>query len=82
MYSDGTVVKWLKQVSDFFMADAGITIACALRSMRHAANIDEGADARSPQIVNSETVSGWNRGTQCRAGGGGCPRTTRGPGKH
>ena len=27
MYSDGTVVKWLQQVSDFFMADAGITKA-------------------------------------------------------
>jgi NitT/TauT family transport system substrate-binding protein len=25
LYSDGTVVKWLQQVSDFFMADAGIT---------------------------------------------------------
>jgi NitT/TauT family transport system substrate-binding protein len=24
LYSDGTVVKWLQQVSDFFMADAGI----------------------------------------------------------
>jgi NitT/TauT family transport system substrate-binding protein len=23
LYSDGTVVKWLQQVSDFFMADAG-----------------------------------------------------------
>jgi len=27
LYSDGTVVKWLQQVSDFFMADAGITNA-------------------------------------------------------
>ncbi|KJC48470.1 ABC transporter substrate-binding protein [Bradyrhizobium sp. LTSP849] len=27
LYSDGTVVKWLQQVSDFFMADAGITKA-------------------------------------------------------
>src|SRR5882724_13394828 len=25
LYSDGTVVKWLQQVSDFFMADAGVT---------------------------------------------------------
>ena len=25
LYLDGTVVKWLQQVSDFFMADAGIT---------------------------------------------------------
>lgn len=25
LYTDGTVVKWLQQVSDFFMADAGIT---------------------------------------------------------
>ncbi|WP_426609855.1 ABC transporter substrate-binding protein [Bradyrhizobium sp. McL0616] len=25
LYSDGTVIKWLQQVSDFFMADAGIT---------------------------------------------------------
>ena len=25
LYSDGTVVKWLQQVSDFFMADAGTT---------------------------------------------------------
>jgi NitT/TauT family transport system substrate-binding protein len=24
LYSDGTVVKWLQQVSDFFMADAGV----------------------------------------------------------
>jgi NitT/TauT family transport system substrate-binding protein len=27
LYSDGTVVKWLQQVSDFFMADAGVTNA-------------------------------------------------------
>ena len=27
LYSDGTVVKWLQRVSDFFMADAGITNA-------------------------------------------------------
>ncbi|SEM43550.1 ABC transporter substrate-binding protein [Bradyrhizobium sp. OK095] len=25
LYADGTVVKWLQQVSDFFMTDAGIT---------------------------------------------------------
>jgi NitT/TauT family transport system substrate-binding protein len=25
LYLDGTVVKWLQQVSDFFMADAGVT---------------------------------------------------------
>jgi NitT/TauT family transport system substrate-binding protein len=25
LYSDGTVVKWLQQVSDFFMADASVT---------------------------------------------------------
>jgi len=25
LYSDGTVVKWLQQVSDFFMADAGVS---------------------------------------------------------
>jgi NitT/TauT family transport system substrate-binding protein len=25
LYSDGTVVKWLQQVSDFFMVDAGVT---------------------------------------------------------
>lgn len=25
LYADGTVVKWLQQVSDFFMADAGVT---------------------------------------------------------
>ena len=25
LYVDGTVTKWLQQVSDFFMADAGIT---------------------------------------------------------
>jgi NitT/TauT family transport system substrate-binding protein len=25
LYSDGTVTRWLQQVSDFFMADAGIT---------------------------------------------------------
>ncbi|MGY8711742.1 ABC transporter substrate-binding protein [Bradyrhizobium sp. 18BD] len=25
LYSDGTVVRWLQQVSDFFMADAGVT---------------------------------------------------------
>jgi NitT/TauT family transport system substrate-binding protein len=25
LYSDGTVVKWLQQVSDFFMTDAGVT---------------------------------------------------------
>ena len=25
LYTDGTVLKWLQQVSDFFMADAGIT---------------------------------------------------------
>jgi NitT/TauT family transport system substrate-binding protein len=25
LYSDGAVVKWLQQVSDFFMADAGAT---------------------------------------------------------
>ena len=24
LYSDGTVVKWLQQVSDFFMTDAGV----------------------------------------------------------
>ena len=24
LYSDGTVVKWLQQVSDFFMAEAGV----------------------------------------------------------
>jgi NitT/TauT family transport system substrate-binding protein len=23
LYADGTVVKWLQQVSDFFMTDAG-----------------------------------------------------------
>jgi NitT/TauT family transport system substrate-binding protein len=27
LYSDGTVVKWLQQVSDFFMADSGVTNA-------------------------------------------------------
>ncbi|WP_084030355.1 ABC transporter substrate-binding protein [Bradyrhizobium paxllaeri] len=27
LYSDGTVTKWLQQVSDFFMADAGVTNA-------------------------------------------------------
>jgi len=27
LYADGTVVKWLQQVSDFFMADAGTTAA-------------------------------------------------------
>jgi NitT/TauT family transport system substrate-binding protein len=27
LYFDGTVVKWLQQVSDFFMADAGVTNA-------------------------------------------------------
>ena len=27
LYSDGTVVKWLQQVSDFFMAGAGVTNA-------------------------------------------------------
>ena len=27
LYSDGTVVKWLQQVSDFFMADAGVANA-------------------------------------------------------
>ena len=27
LYSDGTVVKWLQQVSDFFMVDAGVTNA-------------------------------------------------------
>jgi NitT/TauT family transport system substrate-binding protein len=27
LYSDGTVVKWLQQVSNFFMADAGVTSA-------------------------------------------------------
>jgi NitT/TauT family transport system substrate-binding protein len=27
LYSDGTVVKWLQQVSDFFMTDAGVTNA-------------------------------------------------------
>ena len=27
LYSDGTVVKWLQQVSDFFMAEAGVTNA-------------------------------------------------------
>ncbi|KRR00795.1 ABC transporter substrate-binding protein [Bradyrhizobium valentinum] len=27
LYSDGTVIKWLQQVSDFFMADAGVTTA-------------------------------------------------------
>jgi len=26
LYSDGTVVKWLQQVSDFFMKDAGLTV--------------------------------------------------------
>lgn len=25
LYADGTVVRWLQQVSDFFMADAGVT---------------------------------------------------------
>ena len=25
LYVDGTVAKWLQQVSDFFMTDAGIT---------------------------------------------------------
>jgi NitT/TauT family transport system substrate-binding protein len=25
LYADGTVVKWLQQVSDFFMADAGVS---------------------------------------------------------
>jgi len=25
LYSDGTVTRWLQQVSDFFMADAGVT---------------------------------------------------------
>ena len=25
LYSDGTVTKWLQQVSDFFMTDAGLT---------------------------------------------------------
>jgi NitT/TauT family transport system substrate-binding protein len=27
LYIDGTVVKWLQQVSDFFMADAGVSVA-------------------------------------------------------
>jgi NitT/TauT family transport system substrate-binding protein len=27
LYADGTVVKWLQQVSDFFMTDAGVTNA-------------------------------------------------------
>jgi NitT/TauT family transport system substrate-binding protein len=27
LYSDGTMVKWLQQVSDFFMADAAVTNA-------------------------------------------------------
>jgi len=27
LYADGTVVKWLQQVSDFFMTDAGVTRA-------------------------------------------------------
>ena len=27
LYADGTVVKWLQQVSDFFMTDAGVTDA-------------------------------------------------------
>jgi NitT/TauT family transport system substrate-binding protein len=27
LYSDGTVVKWLQQVSDFFVSDAGVTTA-------------------------------------------------------
>ena len=31
LYSDGTVVKWLQQVSDFFMADAGATKSIAAR---------------------------------------------------
>ena len=25
LYSDGTVAKWLQQVSDFFMAEAGVS---------------------------------------------------------
>jgi NitT/TauT family transport system substrate-binding protein len=25
LYSDGTVTKWLQQVSDFFMTDAGLS---------------------------------------------------------
>jgi NitT/TauT family transport system substrate-binding protein len=27
LYSDGTVVKWLQQASDFFVTDAGVTTA-------------------------------------------------------
>jgi len=27
LYSDGTVIKWLQQVSDFFMTEAGVTTA-------------------------------------------------------
>ncbi len=38
LYSDGTVVKWLQQVSDFFMTDAGVTTTRAGRRLfRHAA---------------------------------------------
>lgn len=35
LYSDGTVVRWLQQVSDFFMTDAGVT-----GSLRAAAYFD------------------------------------------
>ena len=31
LYSDGTVTKWLQQVSDFFMTDAGTTAARSAR---------------------------------------------------
>jgi NitT/TauT family transport system substrate-binding protein len=31
LYSDGTVVKWLQQVSDFFMTEAGVTTATPAR---------------------------------------------------
>jgi NitT/TauT family transport system substrate-binding protein len=27
LYSDGTAIKWLQQVSDFFMTEAGVTTA-------------------------------------------------------
>jgi NitT/TauT family transport system substrate-binding protein len=27
LYADGTVIKWLQQVSDFFVAEAGVTTA-------------------------------------------------------
>jgi len=61
LYSDGSVVKWLQQVSDFFMADAGATklIRRASISIRRSisAPSPECAGARQPSSRASDERS-------------------------